>query len=174
MENLNIKQLKALAKERSIKGYYKMRKADLIKALSPEDLIDLGQNDIIDLGLPTQNETAIDDSPKRVMKNKQRVSVLPYTLYNDTSVCRDYRCLFLHTLYTVAYIFRECRSVILHTLYSMIYLFRGGRCRYLYSLYNDAYVCRDDRCLFLHTLYIHTLLDYAHIWRCLYTLCSIF
>ena len=45
MENLNIKELKKLAKERSIKGYYKMRKAELIKELSPEeDLIDLGKD----------------------------------------------------------------------------------------------------------------------------------
>ena len=56
MENLNIKQLKALAKERSIKGYYKMRKAHLIKALSPEDLIDLGE-DAGNIRQPTSNKS---------------------------------------------------------------------------------------------------------------------
>ena len=35
MENLKVKDLKALAKERAIKGYYRMRKAELIKALTP-------------------------------------------------------------------------------------------------------------------------------------------
>ena len=35
MENIKVKDLKALAKERGIKGYYKMRKAELIQALTP-------------------------------------------------------------------------------------------------------------------------------------------
>ena len=35
MENLKVKELKALAKERGIKGYYRMRKAELIQALTP-------------------------------------------------------------------------------------------------------------------------------------------
>ena len=35
MENLKVKDLKALAKERGIKGYYRMRKAELIQALTP-------------------------------------------------------------------------------------------------------------------------------------------
>ena len=35
MENLKVKELKDLAKERGIKGYYRMRKAELIEALTP-------------------------------------------------------------------------------------------------------------------------------------------
>ena len=35
MENLKVKELKTLAKERGIKGYYRMRKAELIEALTP-------------------------------------------------------------------------------------------------------------------------------------------
>ena len=36
MENQSVKELKALAKERGIKGYYKMRKAELIEVLSTD------------------------------------------------------------------------------------------------------------------------------------------
>ena len=40
MENLKVKDLKALAKERGIKGYYKLRKAELIKLIEELDLIE--------------------------------------------------------------------------------------------------------------------------------------
>ena len=64
MENLNIKQLKKLAREQSIKGYYKMRKAELIKVLSPEvDLIDLGK-DAGNIRQPTSNKPSnVIDQP---------------------------------------------------------------------------------------------------------------
>ena len=45
MENIKVKDLKALAKERGIKGYYKMRKAELIQALTP--VSDPSQPDIV-------------------------------------------------------------------------------------------------------------------------------
>ena len=39
MENHTVVQLKAIAKERGIKGYYKHRKAELIHALEKSDKI---------------------------------------------------------------------------------------------------------------------------------------
>ena len=40
MENHTIVQLKAIAKERGIKGYYKLRKAELINALEATRLVE--------------------------------------------------------------------------------------------------------------------------------------
>ena len=37
MEKQTVKELKVLAKERGIKGYYRLRKAELIKALSTDE-----------------------------------------------------------------------------------------------------------------------------------------
>ena len=45
MENFKVKDLKALAKERGIKGYYRMRKAELIKLIEESDLIEFECNE---------------------------------------------------------------------------------------------------------------------------------
>ena len=36
-QNMNVKELKALAKERGIKRYYRLRKAELIESLDTEN-----------------------------------------------------------------------------------------------------------------------------------------
>ena len=45
MEKQSVKQLKALAREKGIKGYYRMRKAELIEALEEESEIFYSAND---------------------------------------------------------------------------------------------------------------------------------
>ena len=45
MENQTVKQLKALARDKGIKGYYRMRKAELIEALEEESEIYYSAND---------------------------------------------------------------------------------------------------------------------------------
>ena len=51
MENFKVKDLKALAKERGIKGYYRLRKAELIEVLTPVGDPPIPQN-IIDQPIP--------------------------------------------------------------------------------------------------------------------------
>ena len=44
MDNHTVEQLKAIAKERGIKGYYKLRKAELIHALEAARLVEQTRN----------------------------------------------------------------------------------------------------------------------------------
>ena len=44
MNNKTVKQLKAIAKERGIRGYYKLRKAELINTLEAPRLVEQKNN----------------------------------------------------------------------------------------------------------------------------------
>ena len=71
MENLKVKDLKALAKERGIKGYYRMRKAELIQALTPVGDPSQHQN-IIDQPIPEIDIPILKPSqPKNLSKVSQ-------------------------------------------------------------------------------------------------------
>ena len=77
MENFKVKDLKALAKEKGIKGYYRMRKAELINALTPVSDPSQPQN-IIDQPIPEINIPILEPSkpanPSKVSQLKNLAS----------------------------------------------------------------------------------------------------
>ena len=58
MENHTVMQLKAIAKERGIRGYYKLRKAELIHALEATKLVEQKSN-IFDEPIPNDPSAAL-------------------------------------------------------------------------------------------------------------------
>ena len=64
MENNTIVQLKAIAKERGIKGYYKLRKAELIHALEATRLVEQKSN-IFDEPIPNNPTSVLQPTPWR-------------------------------------------------------------------------------------------------------------
>ena len=70
MENLKVKDLKALAKEKGIKGYYRLRKAELIEVLTPVgDLVDLRDNTANDQPIPEIDMPIFAENPSMLHKN---------------------------------------------------------------------------------------------------------
>ena len=67
MENHTIVQLKAISKERGIKGYYKLRKADLANALEAIRLVEQKSSIFYE---PTPNDPTpvLQPSPRRSFK----------------------------------------------------------------------------------------------------------
>ena len=57
-------QLKAIAKERSIRGYYKLRKAELIRALEATKLVEQKSN-IFDEPIPNDPTPLLQPTPRR-------------------------------------------------------------------------------------------------------------
>ena len=65
MENLKVKDLKALAKERGIKGYYRMRKAELIQALTdPSQLQNIMDQPIPEIDIPILEPSQPENTSK--------------------------------------------------------------------------------------------------------------
>ena len=64
MENHTIVQLKAMAKERGIKGYYKLRKAELINALEATKLVEQ-KSIIFDEPIPNDPTPVLQQTPWR-------------------------------------------------------------------------------------------------------------
>ena len=76
MENHTIVQLKAIAKERGIKGYYKLRKAELIHALKATRLVEQKSN-IFDEQISNDPTIILQPTPWRssnfAVKSKQNI-----------------------------------------------------------------------------------------------------
>ena len=76
MENRAVVQLKAIAKERGIRGYYKHRKAELIHALEATKIVEQKSN-IFDEPIPNDPTPVLQPTPWRLsniaMKNKQNI-----------------------------------------------------------------------------------------------------
>ena len=78
MENYTIVQLKAIAKERDIKGYYKLRKAELMHAFEVTRLVEQKSN-IFDEQIPTDPTRILQPTPWRpsnfAVKSKQNIKI---------------------------------------------------------------------------------------------------
>ena len=64
MKNHTVVQLKAFAKERGIRGYYKLRKIALIHALEEERLVEQRSN-IFDESIPNDPTPVLQPTPWR-------------------------------------------------------------------------------------------------------------
>ena len=64
MNNNTVKQLKAIAKERGIKGYYKLRKSELINALEASRLVEQ-KSSIFDEPIPNNPTPVLQPTPLR-------------------------------------------------------------------------------------------------------------
>ena len=64
MENRTVVQLKAIAKERGIRGYYKLRKAELIRVLEATKLEEQKSN-IFDEPIPNDPTPVLQPTPWR-------------------------------------------------------------------------------------------------------------
>ena len=75
MKNYTVVQMKAIAKERGIRGYYKLRKAELIDAWKATRLVEQKSN-IFDEPIPNDPTLVLQPTPWRpsniALKNKQK------------------------------------------------------------------------------------------------------
>ena len=72
MNNQTVVQLKAIAKERGIRGYYKLRKAELIHALEAVRLVEQKSN-IFDESFPNDPTPVLQPTPWRLSNATTKV-----------------------------------------------------------------------------------------------------
>ena len=78
MENHTVVQLKAIAKKRGVRGYYKLRKAELIHALETTILVEQKSNIFFE-SIPNDPTPVLQLTPWRpsniALKNKQNIKI---------------------------------------------------------------------------------------------------
>ena len=94
MENHTVVQLKAIAKERGIRGYYKLRKAELICVLEATTLVEQ-QSNIFDEPIPNDPTPVLQPTPWRPSnvssKVKQNIkNFAPKTCKRQTNLYYGY------------------------------------------------------------------------------------
>ena len=72
MNNNIVKQLKVIAKERGIKGYYRLRKAELINALEATRLVEQ-KSSIFDEPIPNDPTPVLQPTPNFIAKSIQKI-----------------------------------------------------------------------------------------------------
>ena len=70
MENHTVVQLKAIAKERGVRGYYKLRKAELIHTLEAARLVEQKCN-IFAESIPNDSTPVLQPTPWRPLNVKK-------------------------------------------------------------------------------------------------------
>ena len=80
MDNKTVKELQAIARERGVRGYSKLRKAELVELLKPVVTPTLGGGNLLDepvpnIEVPVLQPTAAS-KPKLFSRVKQNFSVL--------------------------------------------------------------------------------------------------
>ena len=90
MKNHTVVQLNAIAKERGIRGYYKLRKAEWIHALEATRLVEQKSN-IYDEPIPNDPTIVLQPAPSRpsniALKNKQYIKNVAAKTCKRKKIC---------------------------------------------------------------------------------------
>ena len=73
MENHTVMQLQAIAKERGVRGYYKLRKVELIHALEAATLVEQ-KNNIFDEPIPNDPTPGLQPTPWRSSNVQKKIN----------------------------------------------------------------------------------------------------
>ena len=89
MENYTVVQLKSIAKERGIRGYYKLRKAELIRVLEARRLVEQKTN-IFDERIPCDPTLVLQPTPWRPSNITTKVKQKTHNFFTMQKI-KDFR-----------------------------------------------------------------------------------